>query len=433
MTVFHLLTALLIVYAFFEYKNAFLAFQAFSLLLNQNLNLIALPGIPAISLKLTGNGILAVLYLIKCRRSSLISEVFPFQLPFSILAFSMLLSGLFSSVGAVSAVASAFQNILNNIFIPFVVWKVIDDKFTAKRFLNYLLVILIFLCSYAIYEKATGTNALIEYEGTLNHIAENVNLFRYSDDDRLGMGRIQSAIIHPIGFGCVISLIAFVVLIFAKKFKSIFDPPVVIYTALLMLIVACIFFTNSRGPLILFAILFAPFVDIRDHRTYVLFLVGIACMIIFSTYISPYYTNVISVFDSNAAAKVGGSDYAMRIDQFRFTFLKWAESPVLGHGINSTRDMIRSRQAILGAESVWITALIEQGAFGALAYSYLMISLFIHKRNGISRYLKYLTFGWLVVSSITSTPGCEIGFFLVIYLLADKAWIILSRSRLDAD
>jgi hypothetical protein len=95
--------------------------------------------------------------------------------------------------------------------------------------------------------------------------------------------------------------------------------------------------------------------------------------------------------------------------------------------------MIRSRQAILGAESVWITALIEQGAFGALAYSYLMISLFIHKRNGISRYLKYLTFGWLVVSSITSTPGCEIGFFLVIYLLADKAWIILSRSRLDAD
>ena len=133
--------------------------------------------------------------------------------------------------------------------------------------------VFIFLCTYGFFEKITGFNPIMEYQLSLNN-SDNVIEWSYSDTDRLGMGRVQSAILHPIGLGITIAGLLYLFAVTYFEYKNIWTISLLKVIVLGFLGVCVIFFTNSRSPIVFMGIIFFPFFNLKEKYTYqILFLI----------------------------------------------------------------------------------------------------------------------------------------------------------------
>ena len=90
MNPFLIIAALLILYSLKNYKQGFFLFLAFRLFLNNNINLINLPGVPLLTLEVFMSIFFALLYVIKRKRYSRVITTSP--LPFNKVFIWVLLS-----------------------------------------------------------------------------------------------------------------------------------------------------------------------------------------------------------------------------------------------------------------------------------------------------------------------------------------------------
>ena len=95
MNPFLIIAALLILYSLKNYKQGFFLFLAFRLFLNNNINLINLPGVPLLTLEVFMSIFFALLYVIKRKRYSRVITTSP--LPFNKVFIWVLLSYVVSS------------------------------------------------------------------------------------------------------------------------------------------------------------------------------------------------------------------------------------------------------------------------------------------------------------------------------------------------
>ena len=77
MNPFLIIAALLILYSLKNYKQGFFLFLAFRLFLNNNINLINLPGVPLLTLEVFMSIFFALLYVIKRKRYSRVITTSP--------------------------------------------------------------------------------------------------------------------------------------------------------------------------------------------------------------------------------------------------------------------------------------------------------------------------------------------------------------------
>lgn len=420
MNLFLIIYLPILIYMFSDFKKAFLIFVFMKVFLNQNINIVNMPGVPILKLELFMNICFAVYFMFMNKNNKIFKEKFPLKTAFNWCFFSIIISTIFSSVGFSNAITRALQDIFNNYIYIYILWYVIRDKKDIIFLLKGFTYIFIFLGVYGIYEKLSGmNNPLIEYEKSLNNETKVLD-YNYGIEGRLGMGRVRSAIIHAIGFGAYLSVIISFFLYIQIKFKQIWKQKFYLKIALFVLSFTCLFYTNSRSPFTYLFVALLPFFNLNNKRTYSTILILFIGIIASWTFIEPYLLNIISIFDSSVASEVGGSDTKMRMLQILAAIRIFSESPIIGLGIKSMDLLLESGKGLLGGESIWIWLLIERGILGCISHIILLFSIAKMGKGNTKYFVWASTLGWLLLTTATSTPGCEISFFMTIMIITTK-------------
>lgn len=416
---------------FFDFRKAFLIYIFLKIFLNTNINLVNMPGVPLLTLELFCNISFTAYFFISKKELLYTKCIFPLKNAFIIVISSILLSTVFSTVGFSTAITRAIQEIVNSYVLVYVLWYVIRDISDIRFLLKGMVFVFLFLGIYGFYERFTGLNPIMEYERSINALGANVIDWTYGDS-RLGLGRVQSVILHPIGYGLYLAVFMSFILYIATKYKKVLNLPWYSIVSVVLLCFVNLFFTNSRSPLIYFTIAIVPVFSLKNR--YALPMMGIILLAIplcFS-FIQPYIENVISLLDpTHKSEAVGGSSGEMRIGQFVAAFKLMIQSPLIGLGIKSADSLTGGETGLLGLESVWLRLMIERGILGLFSHVFLIFSIFNLGKGTIKHFVWFSVFAWLILTSITSIPGCNISFFFMIIIILLKIVIFRKQWVLD--
>lgn len=418
----------LIIFMFFNFKKSFLIFAFFKIILNSNINLVNLPGVPLLTLELVCNLCFAF-YFFSIKKSLNKGRNFPLLNSFLLILISLFLSTIFSTVGFGSAITRTIKIVFNDLIFVYLLWSVLSTIKDIQFIIKGFLVMFLFLTIYGFVEKITGLNPINDYNISLNENGGQVTNWEYSEDGRLGMGRVRSAIIHPIGLGVCLAGLLFLFYGVIINYRRVWRLNAIKVVIVFLLGICVLFFTNSRSPLVFFGIIFLSFLNFNKKSTYQYLFMG---MVVFSLGYSNfeiYLENITSLFSANGSSEnVGGSNIEMRINQFVSALNLLDGYYLLGLGIKSLQDLYGNDSGILGAESIWISLAIERGFLGVLAHIVFLISVL---KMGIGRSklpIWFFTIGWLILTTISSTPGCGISFFLTIIIILSKLDILTKQN-----
>lgn len=406
---------------FHDFRKSFLLYVLLKVFLNQNINIINLPGVPLLTMELFMNTCFFVYFIFFQRKIFYNKERFPLKIAFILCLTSILISTVFSNVDFLSAITRALRDVINIYLFIYILWSVLRNKEDIVFLIMGFSYIFIILGLYGFYEKFIGANPLIDYQISLNP-TYNVIQWIYNEE-RLNFGRVRSAILHPIGFGVYLSIILSFYFFIQNKFEKFWEQTLYLKIFLFLLCICCLFFTNSRGPM-LYLFISVPFAfSFKNPKTYQFMYIGIIGIFFAWNFIEPYFLNIISIYDRSAAFSVGGSTLDMRIYQFKTALNLFSSSPLIGLGIKSM-DNLLNRTGILGGESIWLWLLIERGILGCVSHIILIIYIAKIGKGEMKYFLWGSTLAWLITTSVTSTPGIEISFFLTIILILNRIYLI---------
>ena len=184
MNPFLIIAALLILYSLKNYKQGFFLFLAFRLFLNNNINLINLPGVPLLTLEVFMSIFFALLYVIKRKRYSRVITTSP--LPFNKVFIWVLLSYVVSSFISIARIQNTFTSLLSVVFCDFIsaylCWMLISSKEDILKVVNILLGASLIICTYAFIEKFLGYNPVMDYE--IDLAGPRATDWQYLEDER---------------------------------------------------------------------------------------------------------------------------------------------------------------------------------------------------------------------------------------------------------
>lgn len=416
--IFLLIGLLIIFVAIRNYKKGFYYFLFYKVCLVTNITVLSIPGIPLLTLDLFMTMVFLVLYYKD--KGKIHKEVldFPYKKPFIWIAFAYFISTLFAYIGFVGAFSQYVGQMLTEFVFAWLMWKVIDRKDIV--YLVKGLSFMFFLsCIYAFYEKFTQSNPIQQYEVTLVNDASRAIDFLVMDDPNRGY-RVQSYFEHAIGAGInwgmfIVMLFSFII-VYKVKIKS----RAVLLTALLC--IPCVFFANARGPLVFLFIGALSFVSLKNKKFYRFVVVGIVLFAVASPLLTDYIDNLLSIFNSKAQGKVGGSNAEMRFEQFGAAIELMLQSPMFGLGYKFMNVLNTSLVSqLLGFESMWFRILTQFGLVGVfvnLMFAY--YSLVKIPRHYHSKPLFFLSLAYWVTASLTSVPGMLMYLYYMILIFFIK-------------
>ena len=149
---------------------------------------------------------------------------------------------------------------------------------------------------------------------------------------------------------------------------------------------------------------------------------AVALLLLLAPLFSDYTNNIMSLFDSKAQEKVGGSNAEMRFEQLAAAIKLMSQSPILGLGYKFMNVMNTSLvSALLGLESMWFRILTQFGMLGVVANLYLAYySLIKIPKLYKSRPLFFLSLAYWVTASLTSVPGMKMYFYYFVLIVFIK-------------
>jgi len=417
--IFSLIALLIIIYSWNNFKNSVIVLCIFELFLNQNINLINVPGIPLLSMS-TALNLYFLFYFYFFQRKKFVSRTdrFPLKKAFILIGISYLLSCIFSLAEFTNTLTRGLQNFVTPFLFVWMLWYVIKTSKDFKFFFILLAIAFSFIIIYAFYEKSTGNKPLMTYEQSLNKGGDESKIidWNYDNDERAAGGRIQSVFIHPIGAGLNFGLCFILFLYLFLYYKRFFNINICFTLCLLGSLLLCVFFSNSRGPLIFLIVAALGLVNLSSSKFYIGTFLGIILFLSLYGYIAPYMDNILSLFDASAQKRVGGSDANMRMLQFAAGYELFQEHPLVGYGIKSLTYISNKQMvnALLGIESIWLRLMVEQGLIGLCSYIFLFYSMLKSAIGKTKNFTIFLTLAFIVVSSISSTPGFADHLFFII-------------------
>ncbi len=343
---------------------------------------------------------------------------FPFKSVFILLLTSWSLSSIFSMAGVGRAFTELIKDASLQIIIIWVIWYVVRTKSDYSFLLKGFVILFFFSCLYGIYEYGIKSNPIMEYELAA---CGSDNMADFSSYENQGRGyRVRSFFVHAIGGATNWSL--FVTFLLTLKFKYKISLPFFGLSFItIVLSVACIFFSNSRGPLVFLFICLLCIIDFDMNRLgkkmlYFLIIV-ILCIPLIKMIPDEFLMNVHSIFDRSGKVDVVGSDEKTRYLQLAASLKLLLLSPIFGLGYkfmdvlsNSTVDNL------FGLESIWfrtITYFGLLGVFANLALAY--YSIWKIPRHYKSKQASVVAIAYWVVASLTSLPGFHLYLFYLVY------------------
>lgn len=402
--IFTLIGIILIVYSFKNFKKAFLWFLIFKLFLVTNITVVAVPGLPLFTLDLF---LTMIFFLQFCRvRKKIPQQIdFPYKKPFIFLFISWGGSTIFAYIGFIGAVSQFVQTIFQQIIFIWMLWELIDVRKDLDFFIRWLTIAFFLICIYGLYEHQIQSNPIVKYEASLMGDSDRAIDWTYDADIERGY-RTQSVFEHAIGAGINWAMyIVFILSLYINYKYPIKYKKLAFLTVLLS--VPCLLFTNSRGPIVFLMLSGLSLINLKNKRVYLFLSFSIISIIVLLPYLSEYTNNILSIFDSKVQKQVGGSNAAMRFEQFDAALALMMQSPFVGFGFKFMNVLNNSLTvALLGLESMWIRIMVQFGAIGVIAniyyayYSLIKVPKIYHSKS-----VFYLSLAYWVTASLTSVPG----------------------------
>lgn len=330
---------------------------------------------------------------------------------FLIAVFLLSLSYLISNYYAKS---SHIPSIVANIIQLLTIFVLVDYLRMWPKLRSYALrcviVMAVVLSINGLIETITRYNILLNIAISTGLYPSNTPVVT---EIRYGLKRAQSAFAMHTSWGGYCFL-AFCFLTYLKKYFRITFRYI---NALLFLLVANLFFTGARSAFLGFLVALMTFINVKDlknKKVWGCILLAIAISPLILGYFSDVATSITDM------SKVSGSNSEMREKQFEICFYYLFKSPWIGHGIAYTwESVLPQNKELLGAESLWIPYLIDQGCLGALAVlAFFISSVWCLYKNNSLRY-SFVVLGFLLFNSMSSIPNISpVDFVYYIILLS---------------
>lgn len=404
-----LIFSILLLYFLYDYKKGTILI----LLLTPLLGIIQLGG-KSLSLFLGLLVFIKWLQVSKNKRKIMIKS--DFLLPVIILSFSYFISNHY---GRLSHLPTTIADIMQLFFI----FILQDYLFRYPNLKKYALNVVIFM---ALVLSVNGLVETITRYNVLLNVALTSGL--YPDDTpvvtsiRYGLKRAQSAFgMHTSWGGYTFIVCCF--LLYLKKYCNITFKYA---NQLIILLGMNLFFTGARSAFLGFVVALLAFVNVKDLKSKKVW--GLILLVIaISPLFIGYFGDIISSFTDTE--KVNGSNADMRQTQFDICFYYLAQSPWIGNGIAFTWEyVLPQNKDLLGAESLWIPVLIDQGILGAVAVSSMFMACIVYlKKHNAMRYA-LVVLGFLVFNSMSSIPNISIMDF-VYYVIILCVFVPVNNNR----
>lgn len=425
--IFLIIGLLIIFIAFRNYKKGFYYFLFYKVCLVTNITVISVPGLPLLTLDVFMTLVFIVLFYKDRKKLGLDAVPFPYKKPFAWIAVSYFLSTAFAYIGFVGAFSQYVGQMVREFIFTWLMWMVVDRKDTAYLVKGLSLMFLL-SCIYAFYEKTIQANPIQEYEMSLVEDASKAISFLYDADSYRGY-RVQSFFEHAIGaginWGMFIVLYFSLTVVYKHKMKSVLPLVVAI------LCIPCLFFSNSRGPILFLMIGAMSFIDLKNRKFYKTAVAGVILFLIVSPFLSDYANNLLSIFDQKAQDKVGGSNAEMRFEQLGAAIALMMQSPLVGLGYKFMNELNNHLvNMLLGLESMWFRILTQFGLIGTIANIILAYySLVKIPKQYKSKPVFFISLAYWTTASLTSVPGMLMYlYYLILIIFIKQSDVYLNRN-----
>lgn len=402
MILYFVITILICVFAYIDWKRTVLIWIPFSMLFNQSVCIKYTS--PAITISLAVNvALMAILYIQKEKlQIHLTKRAFLFEKVFYAYLISYGMSMLFSIVPLTTVLTGTIKYFINTFGIVYLFHLALNTKKDLSLFIKATFIAMLPIIMLGLFEAVFHDNPWLD---RVYLSAPNVNyilgkmyyvppFLSYTGDlsTRFGLVRCYSFFNIHIAFGCACLLQLFLFLYFNSK--NYYDGKLLSKTTYLSVSLLCIvgiILSNSKTPmvglpfLVLAAVPYSKFFSTK----------GIACLafIIIAVFVVMNYNenifnNFRALFDDKMMEEGGGSSISMRAKQYEVGLSLFYRNPLFGNGIDSLSYIKgqTSRYAdILGAESSWLKILPQQGLLGAIVYLFLYSEMYKHLKISAGR------------------------------------------------
>lgn len=233
-----------------------------------------------------------------------------------------------------------------------------------------------FLCVYIIVYSYI-MNGLLKKEGVIGAIVFSSILpvfkglvqwvTKTGKSDVNVANRIYGTFVNPNVYAFYLVIIIATVFIALLKAKTSLKP---VYTLLLMLCIASIFMTSTRGAwlgLAVFLLITVFFSKMKSHLKLSILLI---CIVLSFVFMNHTISRFAGVFD----ARMETSSLATRLHIWRHVIRYFFRSPIVGNGLGSLASISRISCGLnLDAHNDYIKLLVETGVSGTIPYLSLII------------------------------------------------------------
>lgn len=340
--------------------------------------------------------VINILFFCKLKSGFQKLKEFPLTIPLALMAISLLVTNF--NVISINRHTPRMISELCFYFSLYIFWCIWKDKpiETTATFIKTSIIFSSILAIYCIFEGITGSNPFIDL---MNELGFYNDVKSYTEV-RNGIKRVQGFYsIYTTVAGLSLNFICMALLVLEKK---LFDRNRLILIIILLFTMA--FFTGMRSGIVSLCICLLMFVSHKNLKPKIIipvFLIIMIAVILYDDFFYSFYESIIHT------DKVQGSTEEMRDTQLKISILAFQKSPLFGNGINYTfTDLNKLFPELAGADSIWMSLMIDQGLLGILGYVAFFIACFIFCYKNNSRLIFY-TAGVLcsqTIASVTSFP-----------------------------
>lgn len=350
------------------------------------------------------------------------------------MCWSFFLATVVSEMPFVSSFKRIVKTTVESFGMIIILFRVLNTKEDILLFTKMLAISAFIFCLDGIIEGITYINPWGDFlyffsrcdEETLGrgwHIPYSIS---GTGNMRFGMIRCYSVFPLHIVFGFACCLVLYVYMIMYKNGETIFSHSKIInkvaYYTLFGLLAIGIVFSNSKGPMLLAIFIILTQYGIKQIFNPLVIAPVVIVFLIILIYFPDYLLNFTSLFDSDVADEGGGSSITLRQRQMVAALQLFSRNPIFGNGIDSVVYFRESGfEEILGAESIWLSLLPDQGIIGVLAYLYMFLCVYNRSKNIIPfKTLFFFLIGILIFDTTNGTAYGRLSWWIGVLLCIRK-------------
>lgn len=401
-----LLFICILIYAIIDWRRALLFIAPASIIIQPYMCIRYQS--PALSLLLAIQVLLVFLCIAHGRKMRFKS--FPLKTAFLILFLSHSIGLFVSPMPMIRLLPWLFSDILTYVFVIFY-FNELNTTSDIKVSVNGLFFAFSIMSIYYLFEFFTQDNPFISYLFDL--LPRENGWVYYSPDERFGSIRCQSIMSICISWGALGAIMMWFINALRNNKKIHTNRLLCLY--LFLISTMAVFTSGSRSAMMFACTYILCFILNYKGKYKQLFIAAIIILIIVSIgMIASFFS---TIFDDS----VSGSSFELRKLQFAAGFAVLQNAPIFGFGIKGLESIrLIGIDDLLGAESIWLQQLVSYGCMGILSQIIMYFTCYRYSKRINSNSATFMLIGWIVFSTMSSSPGLSESYFILLFLLLNK-------------